>query len=317
VLSREDFGRSPCGAGVSRWTLSGGGLKARVLTYGATLQELWVTDRDGVPGNVTLGLPTVDAYAAHDAYLGAVVGRYANRIAGGHFVLDGEEFRLPVNDRGNTLHGGPVGFDRKVWAATEVPGGLRLSLHSPHGDMGFPGALTMTVTYTLDSFGLTLDFRAVCDRPTVLNPTHHAYWNLAGGGTVDGHLLTVDADSYIPVDDTGIPLAGLEPVSDSSFDLREPTKLTSAFDHCFALNGGVRLSDPLSGRQLTVTTSEPGVQVYTADALNVPGFEPRSGVCLETQNFPDAPNRSAFPSAVLRPGVEFSSTTRLRFTSEA
>lgn len=336
-LRRRRFGTAPDGTPVDRWTLADpDGISASVLTYGAILQSCVVPAPDGTPGNVVLALAELGDYAADPAYLGAVVGRYANRIAGGRFSLDGVTYTLPTNDRGNTLHGGPHGFHRQVWQASGFTdthrAGVTLQLSSPHGDMGFPGTLHTQVTYTVERTGmLTVDYQATTDRPTVVNLTQHAYWNLAGGGDILGHQLSVEAAKYLPVDATGIPLGAPEPVSGTPFELRrsigqalhdEHPQITAAggIDHCFVLNGGrtdtprfaARLTDPGSGRVMETWTTEPGLQVYTANHLDVP-FAPRAGACLETQHFPNAPNRPDFPSTVLRPGQTYRSTTEYRF----
>ncbi|MCF2528099.1 aldose epimerase family protein [Yinghuangia soli] len=358
TLRREPFGPAPDGTPVYRWTFGDpAGVTAAVLTYGAILQSCRVPDRDGVPGDVVLGLPEVADYAADETYLGALVGRYANRIAGARFVLDGTEYRLPANDRGNTLHGGPDGFHRRVWTSAGIVGadrvGVRLRLHSPDGDMGFPGALDIEVAYTVDRSGtLAVDYQARTDRPTVVNPTQHAYWNLSGSGnrSADGgngdngdigaHLLDVAADTYLPVDAHGIPygpevpLHGtplarhgqpLRDVLDPDVRARHPQLAAAGgLDHCFVLrrSGGeepsaprlaARLADPRSGRILRVATTEPGLQVYTANGPTPP-FGSHSAVCLETQHFPDAPNRPTYPPTVLRPGELHRSTTHYRFT---
>ncbi|WP_326778789.1 aldose epimerase family protein [Streptomyces sp. NBC_01445] len=353
------FGATPSGLPVERWTLrSASGVEAAVLTYGAVLHSLRVPGPSGSrpPAEVVLSLPDVKHYATHGAYLGAVVGRYANRIAAGTFTLDGTRHHIPGNDRGNSLHGGADGFDRRVWRAEsrERPDGaasVRLSLDSPHGDQGFPGSLQVSVTYTLASDGsLTLDYRGVTDRPTPVNLTNHAYFNLSGNpdrGVLD-HLLTVDATTYLPIDETGLPLPGAPaPVAGSPFDFTrsrrigariaepdEQLRRADGYDHCWALDDrerpsgegqlvlrrAARLEDPGSGRVLEVHTSEPGLQVYAGQQLDG-GFGDflgrrlgaHSGLCLESQHFPDSPNRSEYPSTVLRPDQVMRSRTVLSF----
>ncbi|MFB8273424.1 aldose epimerase family protein [Streptomyces sp. NPDC055955] len=352
------FGATPSGLPVERWTLrSASGVEAAVLTYGAVLHSLRVPGPEGrPPAEVVLSLPDVKHYATHGAYLGAVVGRFANRIAAGTFTLDGTRHHIPGNDRGNSLHGGADGFDRRLWRAEprERPDGaasVRLCLDSPHGDQGFPGSLQVSVTYTLASDGsLTLDYHAVTDRPTPVNLTHHAYFNLAGDpdrGVLD-HLLTVDAAAYLPIDGTGLPLPGAPaPVAGSPFDftrarrigarIEEPDEQLAragGYDHCWVLDDrdspsgegrsglrrAARLEDPGSGRVLEVHTSEPGLQVYAGQQLDG-GFGDllgrrlgaHSGLCLETQHFPDSPNRPDYPSTVLCPGQALRSRTVLGF----
>ncbi|MEU6486836.1 aldose epimerase family protein [Streptomyces sp. NPDC046887] len=349
AVHRDGFGTTPDGAPVERFVLtSPSGVSAAVLSYGAVLQSLRVPGPGGAaPAEVVLGLPDVPAYAEHGGYPGAVVGRYANRIRGGAFTLDGTAHRIPVNDRGNALHGGPEGFDRRVWAAEPVrrPDGaaaVRLGLVSPDGDQGFPGTLSVAVEYRLDRDGtLAVDYRATTDRPTVAALTQHAYFNLSGrpGSRVLDHLLTVDADGYLPVDDGGVPLAGPPvPVAGTPFDFTAPRAIgeriaapdpqlsaAGGYDHCWALRGGAagrgqvlrraaRLEDPGSGRVMEVWTGEPGLQVYSGNQLTGDGPHGRyAGVCLETQAFPDAPNRPDYPSAVLRPGEVLRSRTELNF----
>jgi aldose 1-epimerase len=343
----EPFGATRDGRPVERWRLtSPSGVSAEILTYGAILHTLNVPDRTGRTASVVLGLPDTEAYAAGRAYLGAVVGRYANRIAAGRFTLDGQTYTLPVNDRGQTLHGGPDGFHRQVWQARALPdGGLRLSLRSPDADMGFPGELEVSVTYTLDDEGtLALDFAAGTDRPTVVNLTNHAYFTLAGpdGGDVLGHTLRVDADRYLPVTAEAIPYGPPLEVAGTPFDLTAPRalgdvvddpdpqiKAAEGYDHCWVLRPAARtelprtaavLHDPASGRTMEVRTTEPGVQVYTANALESRPADAEGGphgrhsaVCLETQHLPDSPNRPEYPSTVLRPGETWRSRTEFRF----
>ncbi|MEE4542794.1 aldose epimerase family protein [Streptomyces sp. V4-01] len=343
----EPFGATPDGRPVERWRLaSPSGVGAEILTYGAILHALRVPDRAGRAESVVLSLPDTAAYAAGRAYLGAVVGRYANRIAAGRFTLDGQTHTLPVNDRGQTLHGGPDGFHRRVWQARPLPdGALRLSLHSPDGDMGFPGALEASVTYSLDDEGtLALDFTARTDRATVVNLTNHAYFTLAGAGHGDvlGHTLRVDADRFLPVTAEAIPYGPPQDVAGTPFDFTAPRALgdgiddpdpqiksADGYDHCWVLRPPARpdlprtaavLHDPASGRTMEVRTTEPGVQVYTANGLDgrPAGADGgphgrHSAVCLETQHLPDSPNRPEYPSTVLRPGETWRSRTELRF----
>ncbi|GAA4991004.1 galactose mutarotase [Yinghuangia aomiensis] len=309
-----------------------------MLTYGARLQAVRVPADDGSPVDVALGLPTLDDYVADDAYLGAVVGRYANRIAHGRFTLDGASFTLPRNDGPHTLHGGPEGFHRRVWSgegfADANREGVRMSLRSPDGDMGFPGNLDVTVTYSVDRHGtVTVDYHATTDAPTVVNLSQHVYWNLAGTGSVDGHLLTVHADQYLPVDPAGLPLTDPRPVTGTAFALDAPlgparrsseTQIArrGGLDHCYLLRGGATreprpaavLTEPASGLRLETWTTEPGLQVYTANTLAKP-FGPWAAVCLETQNYPDGPNRTWTPRPVLRPGGVYRSRTEYRFTA--
>ncbi|WP_037909207.1 aldose epimerase family protein [Actinacidiphila yeochonensis] len=348
TLSGSPFGTAPDGRPVRRWRLdSAAGVSAEVLSYGGTLHRLRVPDPSGAVGDVVLSLHGLDGYTAEQPYLGALVGRYANRVAQGRFTLDGRAHQVPAADRGHALHGGPDGFNRRVWeAAPDAANGpdlaaLRLELHSPDGDMGFPGALDATVVYSLDRHGtLAVDYRARTDRPTVVNLTNHAYFNLAGRGDILGHTLALDADSYLPVDAEAIPSGPPEATAGGPFDFREPRPIggriaedhrqladAGGYDHCFVLTPGpaglrraARLADPGSGRAMEVWTTEPGIQVYTGNSLDGsltgPAAEPYgryAAVCLETQHFPDAPNHPEYPSTVLRPGEEFRSRTEFRF----
>ncbi|MEU2059105.1 aldose epimerase family protein [Streptomyces sp. NPDC013455] len=314
----ELFGTLSDGTAVHRWTLERAGVRVRVLSYGGIVQSVEVPDAAGRTADVVLGFPDLDGYLKHpEPFLGAVIGRYANRIAGGRFPLDGREYALARNDGPNSLHGGERGFDRRVWDVAPVAHGVRLSRVSPHGEEGFPGRLAVTVTYTLAASGaLRIAYEAVTDAPTIVNPTHHGYWNLSGSGDAGGHELRLAASRYTPVDADLIPTGALEDVSGSRFDFRTARPVGSGYDHNFVLDKGVtgtaeevaELYDPGSGRTLTVATTEPGLQLYTADHLSGP-FLPGAGIALETQHFPDSPNRPEFPSTVLRPGEVFRSET--------
>ncbi|GGT62131.1 aldose 1-epimerase [Streptomyces lateritius] len=281
-------------------------MRVRLLTYGGIVQSVATPDRDGVPGETVLGFPDLGGYLKRpEPYFGALVGRYANRIAGGVFTLDGRTHRLARNGGPHSLHGGERGFDKRVWDAEEVEGGVRLSRVSPEGEEGFPGRLEVSATYTLDEDGaLRIAYRALTDAPTVVALTNHAYWDLGGE-----HELRVTAGYFTPKDGTGIPTGEIAPVGGTQLDFRTLRPAGVGIDDNFVLDAGApdaaELYSPVTGRVVTVETSEPGLQVY-ADAMF-------SGIALETQHFPDSPNRPEFPSTVLRPGERYASETVYRF----
>ncbi|WP_055564344.1 aldose epimerase family protein [Streptomyces atriruber] len=328
-MRSELFGTLPDGSPVHRWTLERAGVRVRVLTYGGIVQSAQVPDRFGRMASVALGFEELAGYLAHPGpYFGAVVGRYANRIAGGAFEVDGRAYRLARNNGPNALHGGERGFDKHVWDAEPADGhGVRLSRISPDGEEGYPGRLAVSVTYTLDETGaLRIAYEATTDAPTVVNLTNHTYWNLAGAGTGTalGHELRIAASRVTPVDGDGIPTGEYEDVAGTRCDFRAAREVGPGFDHNYVLDKGVTaepvevagLSDPGSGRILTVSTTEPGLQLYTADhfAADLP-FAPGGGIALETQHFPDSPNRPRFPGTELRPGGVYASETVYGFSS--
>ncbi|MFJ9035988.1 aldose epimerase family protein [Streptomyces sp. NPDC102406] len=323
-MHSELFDALPDGTDVHRWTLERDGVRVRVLTYGGILQSVEVPDREGGRDTVVLGFPDLGAYLSHpEPYLGALVGRYANRIAGGRFPLDDRTYHLARNNGANSLHGGERGFDKRVWDAEAVgEHAVRLTRVSPHGEEGFPGRLEVSATYALAEGGaLRLSYEAVTDAPTVVNLTNHSYWNLGGAGSgnaVGGHELRIDAGRMSAVDDALIPVGEPVEVAGTRFDFRESRKVDAGYDHNYVLDKGVttaavdvaELHDPATGRVLTVATTEPGMQLYTADGFDgtLP-FAPGDGIALETQHFPDSPNRPDFPSTVLRPGEVYRSQT--------
>ncbi|MEY9878013.1 aldose 1-epimerase [Streptacidiphilus sp. MAP12-33] len=352
-VTSEPFGQLPDGRTIERWTFgSDTAVTAKVLTLGATLSGLLVPDLRGERADVVLAAGDLSGLTGEARYFGSTIGRYANRIRGGHLPLGTDAHPLHVNENGRTtLHGGPDGFDNRVWRAEPVQGsdrvGVAFRLHSPHGDQGFPGALDVTATYTLDRRGcLTVDYEAVTDSPTVVNLTNHSYFNLAGeaSGDILDHHLRIEADRYLPVDPDLLPLPGPGlPVAGTPFDLRSARSLrhlTAAddpqlmlagggYDHNWILRDGVSrvptlaatLSDPVSGRRLECLTTEPGLQVYTANnfdgTIGGPGgrtYPAFAGIALETQHFPDSPNRPDFPSTLLRPERRFRSSTSYRFS---
>ncbi|WP_371538511.1 galactose mutarotase [Streptomyces sp. NBC_00466] len=316
----EPFGRLGDGTQVHRWTLERGDTRVRVLTYGGIVQSAEVPDRAGAVAGVALGFPDLAGYLASPGpYFGALIGRYANRIAGGVFELDGRTYQLPRNNPPNSLHGGDRGFDKRVWDAETTGHGVRLSRVSPDGEEGFPGRLAVSVTYSLTASGaLRIAYEATTDAPTVVSLTNHSYWNLAGAGSgsAAGHELRIPASRVTPVDAELIPTGEQAPVAGTRFDFRQARKVGLGYDHNYVLDGteAAELSDPASGRVLTITTSEPGLQLYTGDHIDAGPFGPGAGIALETQRFPDAPNRPEFPGAVLRPGDAFVSETVYGFS---
>jgi aldose 1-epimerase len=323
----------------------------KITNYGGTIVSIKVPDRNKKFADVVLGFDSLAGYTAktNTSYFGALIGRYGNRIANGKFSLGGHGYQVPVNDGPNSLHGGLKGFDKRIWRAKEFSSdqgpGLELNYVSQDGEEGYPGKLSVTVRYTLDDKnGLHIDYRATTNKDTVLNLTNHSYFNIggAGSGTVLAQKLTLDADRYTPVDSTLIPTGKVEPVAGTPFDFRKATvigsridqdneqlKFGKGYDHNFVLNRpgdlaavAAKVEDPNSGRVLQVYTDQPGIQFYTGNFLDgtVTGvggpFVHRGALCLETQHYPDSPNHSNFPSAVLRAGQQFHSTTIFRFSTE-
>jgi aldose 1-epimerase len=348
-VQKTFFGKTAAGAAVELYTLTNRhGIEAGIMTYGGTLVSLKTPDRNGKLADIVLGFDTLDPYLADGSYFGAVVGRYANRIAGGSFALDGKRYQLPLNGGPNTLHGGPNGFDKQVWTAKpfeDAQGpGLKLTLVSPDGDAGFPGRLTVSVVYRLTGDdALSIAYSAVTTAPTPVNLLNHSYFNLSGDRDrpVLDDVLTIDAERFTPADRTMIPTGELRKVEGTPFDFRKPAAvgaridagdeqiaLGHGYDHNWvltkrgagALGLAATLSDPFSGRVLEVRTTEPGLQVYTGNFLNgrpaAEGgsvFKRRTGLCLETQHFPDSPNQPTFPSTILRPDEIFTSRTVYSF----
>lgn len=354
-ITNEPFGQVG-GTPVSRYTLnSGHGMQVRILNYGGIIQSVEVPDREGHAKNVVLGFPTLDGYLNNtgDAktYFGAIIGRYGNRIAKGAFSLNGAEHRVPVNNNGNSLHGGTSGFDSKVWQASPQSNNdgasLKLQYVSPAGEMGYPGTLTTTVTYTVGQDNqLRINYRATTDAPTVVNLTNHSYFNLAGEDTLNiyDQKLTINADHYTPTNDTQIPTGQIAPVKGTPFDFTAPTPvgahitandpqllLAHGYDHNWVINRGdntglvqaAKAEDPQTGRTMTVSTTEPGVQFYTSNFLEgafagTSGhiYRQGAGFTMETQHFPDSPNQPSFPSTTLNPGQTYDSTTVFAFGTE-
>ena len=347
-VKRVNFGKLDDGTAIEAFELSNqGGVKARVLTLGAILQSLEVRGRDGTTADVVLGYDTAAEYLAKPQYFGASVGRYANRIRGGKFTLDGHQYQLTVNDGTNHLHGGKRGLDKAVWKVDAVgKDSVTLSTISPDGDQGYPGTLKVTATYLLNEQNeLRLEYRASTDKPTVLNLTNHSYFNLAGEGKTDimSQKLTLMSDAYTPVDKTLIPTGERRAVAGTAFDFRtatpigehvrdgrdEQVRIGRGFDHNYVLRGApgtvrvaARLEDSASGRVMELLTAAPGVQFYSGNFLDgtVTGkrghiYRQGDGLCLEPQVFPDTPNHPDFPTARLNPGQVYSNVMVYRFST--
>ena len=342
-IQRTDFGKTRDGHHVELYTLANrNGLLAKIATFGGILTELHVPDRQGNLGNIVLGFDNLRQYEEGHPYFGATIGRYGNRIAHGRFTLDGRPYTLATNNGPNHLHGGVKGFDKVVWSARagESADGPSLELRyiSPDGEEGYPGTLTVTVIYTLTHHNeLRIDYKALTDAPTLVNLTNHSYFNLAGpaSGTVLDHILHINADHYTPTDDTLIPTGQIAVVADTPLDFRQPARVggrigelsIGGYDHNFVLNAGpgkphlaARVEEPTTGRVMEILTTEPGVQFYSGIHLDgsirgIGGVYPKyGGMCLETQHFPDSPNKPHFPSTVLRPGQTYATSTAHRFS---
>jgi len=344
AVEESTFGQMPDGTRVDLYTLTNAhGLEVKVMTFGATLTSVKVPDRDGRFANVTLYLDSFEDYRRGHPLFGSVVGRYANRIAGANFTLDGVEYPITPNAGKNHIHGGRLGFQKIVFDARPLSGdggaGVELSHVSPDGHEGYPGKLDVKVTYRLtDANELLMHYTARTSKPTHVNLTNHAYWNLGGAGSGDvlGHVLMLNADRYLPSDGAKIPLGDLKSVRGTAMDFTEPKTIGSRieqvegenYDHCYVLNKRpgkrtslvARVFEPKSGRVMEVYTTQPGVQLYTAKGLNsrlsgggVP-YGPYHGFCLETQHYPDSPNRPNFPSTVLRPDDTYEEVTVHKFS---
>jgi aldose 1-epimerase len=340
-VTSQPFGKLPDSTPVEIYTLSDGAFEARIATYGGVVVSLKAPDRNGKSADVVLGFDNLDGYVANfngpaDAFFGALIGRYANRIAHGSFTLDGQKYSLPKNNGENTLHSGPHGFNNVVWTAKTVVNGVELTYLSKDGEAGFPGNLTATVRYTLLKGDLRIEYSATTDKDTVVNLTNHSYFNLAGQGDILKHELTLHASHFTPVDAGLIPTGELKPVESTPFDFRKATAvgarigaddpqlhLGRGYDHNWVLDskGGklteaAEVYDPSSGRVLKVLTDQPGIQFYSGNFLDgtVKGKggkpeELRSALCLETQHFPDSPNHPDFPTTELKPGQRYHTVT--------
>jgi len=350
--SKKSFGKTPGGQPVDLFVLTNkNGAEVSITNYGGAVVSIKLPDRSGKFADVVLGYDTIDGYVNDKGYFGVLVGRYGNRIAHAQFVLDGKTYTLAKNNGENSLHGGVKGFNKAVWTAKTLSKkdgqSLELSYLSQDGEEGFPGNLKVTVIYTLtDSNALKIEYSATTDKKTVVNLTNHSYFNLAGQGNGDilGHLLTIEADKFTPVDSGLIPTGEHRDVAGTPFDFRKPTavgaridqddeqlKLGGGYDHNFVLRRSAgsgeslaaRVVEPTSGRVLEVWTTEPGVQFYTGNFLDgkTAGkggvtYPKRSALCLETQHFPDSPNQPKFPSVVLNPGERYHTITTYKFSME-
>jgi len=352
-VTKKNFGKTPDGKTVEMFTIKDGAIEAHIITYGGIVQSLKVPDKNGKSADVVLGFDTAEEYIeGNKPFFGAIIGRYGNRIAGGKFQLNGKTFQIPLNDGPNALHGGPKGFDKVLWKIAEVKQDARqasvtLRYVSPDGEMGYPGNLAVTATYTLDEDNrLSIDYRATTDKATLVNLSNHTYWNLGGegSGSVMDQRLTIPADSYLPVDATSIPTGEFASVAGTPFDFRQPKPIGRdirtgsdqqllngrGYDHNWVISRRAsaaprmvaRVEDPASGRVLTLTSSQPGLQFYSGNFLDGttvgPGghiYRQGDAFVLEPQLFPDTPNHPDFGSAVLRPGQTYRNLMVYRFST--
>lgn len=345
-VTSEPWGKTAAGEEVRLFTLKNAkGMEARITNWGGIIVSLKVPDKTGALADVVLGFDTLEPYLGKHPHFGCITGRYANRIGGASFVIDGVQHQVTANSGKNHIHGGTVAFDKKLWQAAVLPehNAVEMRYTSADGEEGFPGKLDCTVTYTLtEAGGLRIDYRAVTDKPTVVNLTNHSYFNLAGEGAGDilGHELTIPAEQFTATDDALIPTGELESVIGTPLDFTTPhvigERIDASFkplvqgigyDHNYVLKGAgmkpaARVKDPKSGRVMEVSTTDPAVQLYTGNHLKGVkgkgghGYEKRHGFCLETQKYPDSPNKPQFPSAVLRPGETYQHTTLFQFSAE-
>jgi aldose 1-epimerase len=345
-MEKSEFGKLPDGSTADLFTLKNSkGMVVKVTNYGLIITELHVPGKDGKSGNVVLGFDNLERYLKGHPFFGAIAGRYANRIAKAKFSLDGKDYTLAANNGKNHLHGGKVGFDKKLWTAEPLQStpdrtAIAFKYTSADGEEGYPGNLALTVVYTLtDDNELIIDYSATTDKKTVINVTNHSYFNLAGSGDVREHVLQIEADQFTPVDAELIPTGEIAPLKGTPLDFTSPRKIgerieqtgIGGYDHNFVLRGGVtdkprlaaRAHEPNSGRVMEVFTTEPGVQLYTAIHLNgsIVGtggvtYPKWGGFCLETQHYPDSPNKPNFPSVVLEPGKKFHSVTSFKFSTK-
>ncbi len=350
-IEKTTYGQLSDGKSADLYTLrNAAGMTAQITNYGGIIVGLTAPDKDGKFEDVTLGMDSLSSYVKNNPFFGALVGRYGNRIAKGKFTLDGKPYTLFINNMGNHLHGGKVGFDKVLWTATPLEGdepSLKLTYMAKDGEEGYPGNLSVEVTYTLQKDNaIKIDYQATTDKPTVVNLTNHTYFNLTGGAKRDilDHVVTLNADRFVPVDKTLIPTGKLQAVAGTPFDFTKPTavgtrindstdtqiKYGGGYDHAWVLNGSgdslklaATVYEPTSGRVMEVRTTEPAVQFYTGNFLNgsVTGregkpYQKRYALCLETEHYPDSPNQATFPTTVLRPGETYKTTTIYQFSTK-
>lgn len=351
MIEKQDFGTTPDGKKVYLFTLTNNsGAKVKITNYGAAVVALIIPDRNGKMEDVVTGFENLEGYINDKSFFGVTVGRYGNRIANSKFKIDGIEYTVTANEGENHLHGGNIGFFKAVWDAepleTEEGPAVKLTLLSPDGDEGYPGNVNMEVVYTFTNTNeLIIDYKGTTDKPTVLNPTHHSYFNISGDFTkpITSQILQIDADYYTPVNDKLITTGELAKVENTPLDFRQPQvigdrinddfiqlKYSGGYDHNWVINGydgkvkkAVELYEPVSGRVLEVLTDQPGVQFYSGNFMNgtITGkggvvYNHRTGLCLEPQHFPDSPNKPDFPSTILRPGETYKQTTIYRFSTK-
>jgi aldose 1-epimerase len=349
-VTKQPFGKMPDGTAVDVYTLSEGPVEAKIITYGGIVESLKVADKAGKSDDIVLGFDLLDDYVKisnapeGNPFFGAIIGRYANRIAKGKFTLDGKEYSVPINNPPNSLHGGPHGFNNVVWKGKEIPNGVELTYLSKDGEAGYPGNLTATVRYTLEHSALRIDYSATTDKDTIVNLTNHSYFNLAGQGHGDilNHMLTLHASRFTPVDSTLIPTGELRPVVNTPFDFTHSTRVGDridaddeqirfgkGYDHNWVLDSSsgklieaAEVYEPTTGRVLRVSTTQPGIQFYTGNFLDgtLKGkggatYVHRGALCLETQHFPDSPNHPKFPSTELKPGQRYHTVTVFSFST--
>jgi aldose 1-epimerase len=341
TVTRSSFGKLPDGRTVEALTLSNGSMQARIMTYGAAVVSLTAPDKNGKYADIVLGMDGIDGYVKGVPYFGAIVGRYGNRIGKGTFQLDGKTYKLAINNGENALHGGLKGFDKQIWTAREANGGVEFTYVSKDGEEGYPGTLTAKILYTLTPQNeLRIEYTATTDKPTVVNLTNHTYFNLAGEGDILQHQVMLNADRFTPVDKGLIPTGELRPVKGTPFDFSKLTAIGAridqkeeqlvfggGYDHNWVLSGtgmkkAAEVYEAKSGRVMEVFTEEPGLQFYTGNFLDgtITGkggrvYQRRAAFCMETQHYPDSPNKPSFPSTRLDPGKTYHTVTMYKFST--